>query len=95
VTVRWLRGATLSLRAVYAHIAFENADAARRVVQAVQASVERLGEFPDSGKPGRVIGTREVIVRNLPYIIVYRVVGRDAEILRVFHTSSDWQAGAQ
>jgi plasmid stabilization system protein ParE len=95
VTVRWLRGATLSLRAVHAHVAVENREAARRVVKAVRVSVTRLREFPESGKPGTVPGTRELVVRNLPYVVVYRVVGGDVEVVRVLHTSTDWHAGTQ
>lgn len=95
MTVRWLLGATVSLRAVHSHIAVENRKAASRVVRAVQAATSRLGEFPESGKPGTVAGTREVVVRNLPYVIVYRVVAGDVEIIRVFHTSTDWQTGMQ
>ena len=95
MTVRWVLGATLSLRAVHSHIALENPTAARRVVQAVRTSISRLREFPESGKPGTVAGTRELVVCKLPYVIVYRLVGGDVEILRVFHTSTDWQAGTQ
>lgn len=95
MTVRWLLGAMLSLRAVHSHIALENPSAARRVIRAVRTSTVRLGEFPESGKPGTVAGTRELVVRKLPYDIVYRLVGGDVEILRVLHTSTDWQAGTQ
>ncbi len=34
-------------------------------------------------------GTRELIVTNLPYIVLYRVSGDAVEILRVFHTAQD------
>jgi plasmid stabilization system protein ParE len=93
--IRWLVGATLSLRLVHSHIAVENRLAARRVVQAVRAATTKLGEFPESGRPGTVAGTREIIVPNLPYVIVYRVVKGGVEIIRIFHTSTDWQAGMQ
>jgi toxin ParE1/3/4 len=95
VSIRWLRGAVESLRAVHAHIAVENPDAARRVVQAIRSTTTRLREFPTSGRNGTVAGTREIVVPNLPIIVVYRTVGADVEILRVFHTAVDWQAGFQ
>lgn len=95
MSVRWLVGATVSLRAIHAHISVENQDAARRVVRAIRAATIRLGEFPDSGRNGTVAGTRELIVPNLPYLIVYRVTKGDVEIIRVFHSSTDWQVGPQ
>jgi toxin ParE1/3/4 len=95
VSVRWLVGGTAAVRAIYAHISVENPDAARRVVRAIRDATIRLGEFPDSGRSGTVAGTRELVVPNLPYLIIYRVTGTDVEIIRVFHTATDWQAGPQ
>lgn len=34
-----------------------------------------------------VLGTRELVVRELPYVIPYRVRDNHIEILRVLHTS--------
>jgi toxin ParE1/3/4 len=42
------------------------------------------------GRPERVIGTRELVIGGLPYIIPYRVRVGDVEILRVLHTSRRW-----
>lgn len=56
------------------------------MVTAVQDAVQRLTEFPQSGRivPERLAqGYREVIVA--PYRIVYSVVGTDVRILRVWH----------
>jgi toxin ParE1/3/4 len=90
VKVRWLRAGTRSLRAIHAHIAFDNPVAARRVVQRIKTSVDRLKTFPASGRSGQVPGTMELVITNLPYIVVYRLSDEAVEILRVFHTSSDW-----
>ena len=53
-------------------------------------SVTRLGHFPDSGRPGRVPGTRELIVP--PYILPYRVRDERVEILDLFHSAQNWPA---
>lgn len=45
-----------------------------------------LAEQPSMGRPGRVPGTRELIVAKTRYIVPYRVRGETVEILRVFHT---------
>ena len=49
----------------------------------------RLLDFPESGRVGQVPGTREMIVADLPYIVLYRVSGDVVEILRVLHTSQE------
>jgi len=45
------------------------------------------------GRPGRVPGTRELVLPNFPYIIPYRVREQRVEILRVFHTARKWPQG--
>ncbi|MDP2196877.1 MAG: type II toxin-antitoxin system RelE/ParE family toxin [Rhodocyclaceae bacterium] len=42
------------------------------------------------GRPGRVPGTRELVVTRFPYILPYRVREQAVEILRIFHTSRKW-----
>ena len=48
-----------------------------------------------TGRPGRVSGTYEKSVTRLPYIIAYElrdVAGRESVVIvRVIHTSQDWQ----
>jgi len=87
--VLWLRNALQSLDREAEYIAVENPTAAREVVQSVLSSVDNLAENPSLGRPGRVVGTRELIIPKLRYIIPYRVNVRKnrVEILRVFHTS--------
>ena len=41
------------------------------------------------GRIGRARGTRELILGDLPYIIVYRVTKR-VEILAVVHMARQW-----
>jgi toxin ParE1/3/4 len=88
--VRWLKDGTRSLRSVHAHIALDNPAAARRVVQHIRASIRHLQTFPRSGRIGQVPGTMELVVNNLPYIVVYRISGDSVEILRVFHAAMNW-----
>jgi len=47
------------------------------------------------GRPGRVLGTRELVIGVLPYLVPYRVREKDAEILRVLHTSRRWPFSQQ
>jgi toxin ParE1/3/4 len=89
VRLRWLRSGSETLRHHVNFIAAENSVAAARVRHKIKSTVLRLLDFPDSGRTGQVPGTREVVVTNLPYVVVYRVTGDAVEVLRVLHTSMD------
>jgi toxin ParE1/3/4 len=88
--VRWLQAALDNLDAEAAYIAADDPRAARSVVSAIINAINHLGKHPNLGRPGRVMGTRELVVPRTPYIIPYRVRGQDVEILRVFHAARKW-----
>jgi plasmid stabilization system protein ParE len=44
--------------------------------------------MPERGRPGLVIGTRE-ITTVWPYVIVYRVTAMDVEIIRIWHGAQE------
>jgi plasmid stabilization system protein ParE len=85
--VRWLRKASRNLDDEATYIAADDTAAARLVVKRVLAAVAMLAKQPGLGRPGRVPGTRELIVAKTRYIVPYRVRGETIEVLRVFHTS--------
>jgi len=90
VRVKWLRAARENLDAEAQYIARDNPLAATRMVVSIIDAVERLQTYPASGRPGRVISTRELVVPGTPYIVPYRVRGHNLEILRVFHAARKW-----
>lgn len=85
--VSWLRKALRNLDEEATFIAADDPAAARLVVERVLAAVAMLPEQPAMGRPGRVPGTRELVVLRTRYVVPYRVRGETIEILRVFHTS--------
>lgn len=85
--VRWLRTALRNLDDEASYIALDDLAAARLVVERVLQAVAALEDQPGIGRPGRVPGTRELVVLKTRYIVPYRVHGEVIEILRVFHTS--------
>ena len=85
--VRWLRTALRNPDEEASFIAVDDSVAARLVVERVLEAVAQLAEQPGLGRPGRVHGTRELVVSKTRYIVPYRVRGDAVEILRVFHTS--------
>jgi toxin ParE1/3/4 len=85
--VRWLRKAPRNLDEEASFIAADDATAARLVVRRVLTAVALLAEQPGMGRPGRVPGTRELLVPKTRCVVPYRVHGETVEVLRVFHTS--------
>ncbi|MGD9984963.1 MAG: type II toxin-antitoxin system RelE/ParE family toxin [Porticoccaceae bacterium] len=85
--IRWLRTALRNLDTEAAYIARDDPGAAQVVVQRVLDAVAALVEQPALGRPGRVAGTRELMVPKTRYLVPYRVRGQTVEVLRVFHTS--------
>jgi plasmid stabilization system protein ParE len=83
--VRWLRTALRNLDEEATFIAADDPDAARAVVRRVLDAVALLATQPALGRPGRVAGTRELVVPQTRYLIPYRVRSGAVEILRVFH----------
>ncbi len=77
--------------ALRAHIAEHDPAAAKRVALHILYCVEYLlSENPKLGAPGRVPGTRELVIPKTPYIVPYRVHGSKIEIARVYHASRCW-----
>ena len=90
MTVVWSPGAIGHLAALRDYIARENPGAAARTAATLLAAVDRLAELPNLGRPGRVSGTRELVVPGTRYVIPYRVRGERLEIVAVFHGRQRW-----
>jgi addiction module RelE/StbE family toxin len=87
--IRWTVRALRRLDEIGAYIQNDGPDAAARVVARLVASVDMLAELPAAGRIGRITGTREVVLSDIPYIIAYRV-RQDIEIITVMHASQKW-----
>ena len=87
--LRWLTKAIRNLNDEAEYIAENDPAAARRLVQHIYGAVNLLADNPALGHPGRIYGTRELVVPGTRYIIPYRVRPRlkRIEILRVIHSS--------
>lgn len=57
---------------------------------AIETAVRHLANFPEIGPPGRIRGTRELVVTGTPYVVVYRIEATAVVILRVLHGAQDW-----
>ena len=88
--IRWFSDAVSDLIEIHNYIANDKPGAARSAAERIKYETSLLKENPGVGRPGRVEGTRELVVSGLPYIIPYRVKNNVIEILRVLHTARKW-----
>ena len=89
MAVRWTNTVLANLVAIVSYIERDNAEAAKSFALEVLAKTSSLAEFPSMGRPGRVIGTRELVI-HANYIIPYRIRGDSVEILRLHHVAQRW-----
>jgi addiction module RelE/StbE family toxin len=84
--IRWTRNAIKDLERIRLFLE-ETADSEVMLSEAqrIWESCQRLKQFPESGRPGRIPFTREIVVS--PYVIPYRVKKSVVEILNIFHSA--------
>lgn len=85
--VRWVRKVLQNLEQAHSYIAKDDPEAAIRMVLKIQVAVNQLAQFSLLGRVGRIDRTRELVIANTPYFVVYRLQENTAEILRVLHAS--------
>jgi toxin ParE1/3/4 len=90
VTIVWSPRAIEHLAHLRAYISRDNPEAANRIAGTLLEAVERLAELPNLGRPGRVDGTRELVVPGTPYVIPYRLRSARLEVIAVFHARQKW-----
>ncbi|MCB1934732.1 MAG: type II toxin-antitoxin system RelE/ParE family toxin [Nitrosomonas sp.] len=88
--VVWLDEALEDLKSIGDYIAQENTNAAYNILNSIKATADNLSRHPEMGRPGRVFGTREMVMNDLPYILAYQITGKDIRILAVMHTARKW-----
>jgi toxin ParE1/3/4 len=89
----WTQAAIRDLVHARDYIAQENPAAAREIASRIVDATERLLQFPEVGRIGRVNGTREVVVPGTQYLIVYRLKKNAVHFLRVRHGRQEWPKG--
>ena len=89
--VIWSDEALDDLSSLRAFIAKDSPKAARETAMRIVLAVETmLAPNPQIGRPGRVPGTRELVIPGTPYIVPYRGQAGTVQILRVYHGARRW-----
>jgi toxin ParE1/3/4 len=88
--IEWSPEAAADFTGIVAYIHEQNPSAAMRVALILFESTASLQSFPNRARPGRVDGTRELVLTPLPFIVIYRVKKDVVEIARVLHGAQRW-----
>jgi toxin ParE1/3/4 len=89
VKVRWIAAAKQDRRDIAAYIRIDNPPAAARMDQLFSDAATRLAEHPMIGRPGKILGTRELIPHE-SYRLVYEIDEDTVWILALVHTARQW-----
>ncbi|QSB01162.1 type II toxin-antitoxin system RelE/ParE family toxin [Methylomonas sp. BW4-1] len=88
--LRYTRRAKTGLSEIYDFVAQDNRNAATRIITKIHDTLNSLLANPFMGRPGRIDGTRELIITHFPFIVVYRVQDKDIHVLAIIHTARLW-----
>jgi plasmid stabilization system protein ParE len=92
--VRWTDPAHTDFLQILGYIARHDPAAAARVGRRLLSVVDGLAAQPRLGRPGRIAGTRELVIPGLPYIAIYRIAElahvSEVEVLRILHGARRW-----
>jgi plasmid stabilization system protein ParE len=92
--VDWSETAIDQYEGAIAYLAERNPEAAERLAERIQATIEALARRP-IGRPGQREGTYEKAALQTAYLAIYSLAGGSEgqlRILRIYHTAQDWTA---
>ncbi|WP_411381048.1 type II toxin-antitoxin system RelE/ParE family toxin [Pseudomonas sp. MPB26] len=86
--IEWVPAARVELRQIIEYLSHRNPVAALELKRSIEASVLALSRRPHLYRPGRIIGTREMVVHP-NYLVVYKVTD-NIWILSVLHARQQY-----
>ena len=90
MVLEWSAFAIADRDAIFDYIEADSPRAAASVDDRIRACVDNLKRFPEMGRPGRIEGTRELVISRTPYIAAYRIAGDTVRVLRLLHGAQQW-----
>lgn len=87
--IEWTESASEDMDGIADYLLGESLpfDTVEDYVKRIYNAPEHLTTLPGAGKPGRVFNSREWLVKDTPYALIYRVLPDRVQILRVMHSS--------
>lgn len=87
--VQWLPNARDNLATIIDFISDYDDVAAEKLQDEIERAAAQLPQHPYLYRPGRVAGTREMVVHP-NYLVVYRIKPDVIEIVNVLHTRQEY-----
>ena len=88
--LRWTEEAANDLERIADYLVQNTPGRAQGLIQRIYDAAGSLVTLPHRGRPGKVKGTRELVLSALPYVVVY-VVREDAVVVvRILHGAQQW-----
>lgn len=87
--VIWTPEAEQDRADIWDYIAADNPRAAVRIDELFSNAATRLAEHPKLGRPGQIVGTRELIPHE-SYRLVYEIEQETVWLLALVHTAREW-----
>ena len=88
--IEWTETAQSHLLHLDSYLIERSPAGADRVVDRILEIVGSLDRFPLAGRPGRVAGTREMVVATTSYLVVYRIHNEAVHVLAIMHGAQRW-----
>lgn len=87
--VVWRPSAVTDRDNIMEYICQDNPDAAIALDEVFDLKAEQAGQHPKLYRKGKITGTHE-IVATPNYVMVYVVLARSVEIMRILHARQHW-----
>ena len=88
LSIQWTESASEDLDGIADYLLGESLplETVEEYVKRIFTAPEHLATLPGAGKPGRVPNTREWLVKDIPYALIYRMLSDRVQILRFMHS---------
>jgi len=87
--LRWSTAAANDLEEISSYLHINHPSFALDTIQRIYRSAKSLKQFPEKGRPGKLEGTRELVLSPLPYLIVYSASTDFVQVLRIIHGAQE------
>ncbi len=92
--LKWTDLADIDLKNIEAHITQKNSPlvAIDLIINVIDRVNLILPDHPRAGRQGRLKNTRELVIDDVPFVVIYRehMNANTIEILRVLHETQQW-----
>lgn len=90
MTLQWEPESIADRTSIFDYICADSPRAALEVDDRILHAIRSLKTLPEKGRPGRVVGTRELVITGTRYLAAYRIEGNTIIILRIVDGARRW-----